>query len=194
MGIKPKAPPVVDPNIPPPILTREEQEFADMDKYYTNYNWELPDQTSMKLPPRSKKGKKEGKSPATDPPASSPTEEAKSQSHAIALGSFVDAEKEEIPVLSIEFLEPEEPNKLPALLQNLILSYDEETNRGDIVTYPSGEKKVDTTSIVAPDVVINSPGLSPESIQVPPRTTSRRKSRLSISMADQVILESPLEV
>lgn len=48
-----------DPNAPPPPpLTKEQQEMADMDKYYTTFNWELPDQKPMVLPPKPKKEKK----------------------------------------------------------------------------------------------------------------------------------------
>lgn len=59
MGMKVKEPVVVDPNAPPPKLTPEDQQMADMDKYYTNFNWELPDQKSMEMPPKPKKEKKQ---------------------------------------------------------------------------------------------------------------------------------------
>lgn len=56
-GIKIKEPEVIDPNAPPPVLTREQQDMADMDLYYTNYNHELPDQLPMVLPAKVKKEK-----------------------------------------------------------------------------------------------------------------------------------------
>jgi hypothetical protein len=52
LGIKEK---VVDPNAPKPPPTREEMEMKEMDDYYTNYNWELPDQKPMQLPERGQK-------------------------------------------------------------------------------------------------------------------------------------------
>lgn len=56
LGIKSKNK-IVDPNAPPPVLTREQQDMADMDRYYTNYNHELPDQKPMALPPKVRKPK-----------------------------------------------------------------------------------------------------------------------------------------
>ena len=59
IGMKVKEPVAVDPNAPPPKLTPEDQQMADMDKYYTTFNWELPDQKSMEMPPKPKKEKKQ---------------------------------------------------------------------------------------------------------------------------------------
>lgn len=65
LGIKLKEPEVVDPNAPPPILTREQQDMVDMDNFYSIYNHELPDQKPMSLPVKVKKSK-ERKSVAPD--------------------------------------------------------------------------------------------------------------------------------
>jgi hypothetical protein len=48
---------VLDPNAPLPVLTKEEQDMVDMDRYYTNYNHELPDQKPMALPVKIRKSK-----------------------------------------------------------------------------------------------------------------------------------------
>lgn len=46
----------VDPNAPPVELTKEQQDHADMDEYYTVFNCELENQVEMIMPPkRSKK-------------------------------------------------------------------------------------------------------------------------------------------
>ena len=56
--MKVKEPVVLDPNAPAPKLSPEDQQLADMDKYYTNFNWELPNQKLMVMPLRPKKEKK----------------------------------------------------------------------------------------------------------------------------------------
>lgn len=58
LGIQEKKKKEVDLNAPPVPLTREQQEMVDMDKYYTTFNWELPDQKPMVLPPKPKREKK----------------------------------------------------------------------------------------------------------------------------------------
>jgi hypothetical protein len=47
-----------DPAAPPPVLSREQLEMKEMDEYYSNFNWELPDQKPMTMPPTASKGKR----------------------------------------------------------------------------------------------------------------------------------------
>lgn len=57
LGIKTKVPKPVDPNAPLAKLSPEDQQMSDMDNYYTSFNWELPDQKPMQMPPKPKKEK-----------------------------------------------------------------------------------------------------------------------------------------
>ncbi|KAJ3302488.1 hypothetical protein HDV03_004911 [Kappamyces sp. JEL0829] len=211
LGIKPKEVPAPDPNAPPPVLSREQQEFADMDKYYTNYNWELPDQQPMTLPPKPKKERKEKAKDGDD--KTKPKEKIDGPSNheptdgiaSFQSNSAQPAPGEALPEASAAPKpEPNDAKLVNAPSSGIVVS--------DVVAVDSDLKpdNVQTSPLVSiginvDEVQIDFPHSDPASsnrltnLQAPtqdatiPRTTSRRKSRLSISMADQVIIESPLE-
>jgi hypothetical protein len=56
-GVEPK-PAEPEAASAPPVLTRDQLEMKEMDQYYTNFNWELPDQKPMTMPPTAMKGKR----------------------------------------------------------------------------------------------------------------------------------------
>jgi hypothetical protein len=64
LGFAHKLPEPVDPNTPAPPLSREEIDMKAMDIYYTNYNWELPNQQPMVQPPTSKDKDKRDRTPS----------------------------------------------------------------------------------------------------------------------------------